>query len=84
VAEPEGLPPIKADLLIANILSGPLVELAPDLANLVNPDGQLILSGILEDQADSVIAAYSPWFEMREPVSKEEWIRLEGKRLPDA
>jgi ribosomal protein L11 methyltransferase len=84
VAEPGGLPPIKADLLIANILSGPLVELASSLASLVKPEGQLILSGILEDQADSVISAYTPWFEMQEPVGKEEWIRLEGKRLPDA
>jgi ribosomal protein L11 methyltransferase len=84
VVQPEGLPPIKADLLIANILSGPLVELAPALSNLVKPEGKLILSGILEDQADNVITAYSPWFEMQQPVGKEEWIRLEGKRLRDA
>lgn len=83
VAEPEDLPPIKADLLIANILSGPLVELAPTLTGLVKPGGRLILSGILEDQAESVIAAYAPWFEMQPPVGKEDWIRLEGRRLQE-
>jgi len=84
VAEPDDLPPIKADLLIANILSGPLVELAPSLTHLVKAGGQLILSGILEEQATSVIEAYTPWFEMQAPVGKEEWVRLEGRRLQDS
>lgn len=81
IAEPGGLPPIQADLLIANILSGPLVELAHLLKELVKPGGKLILSGILEDQAEQVIQAYTPWFAMQEPVLKEEWVRLEGKKI---
>jgi len=81
IADPGDLPPVQADLLIANILSGPLVELAPALKELVKPGGRLILSGILEDQAKNVIQAYTPWFAMKAPVHKEEWIRLEGQRL---
>ena len=46
------------DLLFANILKGPLVELAPDFAQVMAPGGHVILSGLLVDQADSVIAAY--------------------------
>jgi ribosomal protein L11 methyltransferase len=46
------------DLLIANILAGPLVELAPSFANAVAPGGSVILAGLLDTQADAVIAAY--------------------------
>lgn len=46
------------DLLIANILAGPLVELAPSLAGALKPGGSLILAGLLDHQADRVIAAY--------------------------
>lgn len=78
VAEPDGLPPVTADLVIANILSGPLVELAPELNALVKPGGHIVLSGILQEQADSVLTAYSQWFEMQTPVTREDWVRLEG------
>ncbi len=46
------------DLLIANILAGPLVELAPDFGNAVTPGGHLLLSGLLETQEKAVRAAY--------------------------
>jgi ribosomal protein L11 methyltransferase len=46
------------DLVFANILKGPLVGLAPDMAKFVAPGGQVILSGILNEQADDVIAIY--------------------------
>ncbi|MES2904182.1 MAG: 50S ribosomal protein L11 methyltransferase [Pseudomonadota bacterium] len=46
------------DLLIANILAGPLIELAPDFARSVSPGATLILAGLLDTQADAVIAAY--------------------------
>ncbi|MBX3561230.1 MAG: 50S ribosomal protein L11 methyltransferase [Sphingomonas sp.] len=46
------------DLLIANILAGPLIELAPDLAGAVAPGGRLILAGLLKEQAPRVAAAY--------------------------
>jgi ribosomal protein L11 methyltransferase len=46
------------DLIIANILAGPLIELAPDFANALTPDGTIILAGLLDTQAEAVIAAY--------------------------
>ena len=46
------------DLIIANILAGPLIELAPDFAAALAPGGTVILAGLLATQADSVIAAY--------------------------
>jgi ribosomal protein L11 methyltransferase len=46
------------DLIIANILAGPLIELAPDFAKALAPGGTVILAGLLDTQADSVIAAY--------------------------
>ena len=46
------------DLIIANILAGPLIELAPDFANALSPGGTVVLAGLLDTQADGVIAAY--------------------------
>ena len=46
------------DLLIANILAGPLIELAPDFSEAVVPGGAIVLAGLLDTQADGVIAAY--------------------------
>lgn len=74
-------PDTRADILLANILAGPLVELASTLAAKVNPGGHLVLSGILAQQAREVMAAYEPWFIMDEPEQREEWIRLTGRRI---
>ena len=46
------------DLIIANILAGPLIELAPDFAKALAPGGTVLLAGLLETQADGLIAAY--------------------------
>jgi ribosomal protein L11 methyltransferase len=46
------------DLIIANILAGPLIELAPDFAKALTPGGSVILAGLLNTQADSVVSAY--------------------------
>ena len=70
----------KADVLVANILAGPLTELAPDIEKLVKKGGHLALSGILGKQADDVRAVYSKWFEMDEPIIREDWCRLTGIR----
>jgi ribosomal protein L11 methyltransferase len=70
----------KADVLVANILAGPLTELAPDIEKLVKKGGHLALSGILGKQADDVRAVYSKWFEMDEPLIREDWCRLTGIR----
>lgn len=70
----------KADVLVANILAGPLTELAPDIEKLVKKGGHLALSGILGKQADDVRAVYSQWFDMDEPLIREDWCRLTGIR----
>jgi ribosomal protein L11 methyltransferase len=71
----------QVDILAANILAQPLVHLAPQLAQLVKPNGKIVLSGILIEQAEEIIRAYQPWFDMQKPVSKNEWVRIEGKKL---
>jgi ribosomal protein L11 methyltransferase len=70
----------KADVLVANILAGPLTELAPDIEKLVKKGGHLALSGILGKQADDVRAVYSQWFDMDEPLIRDDWCRLTGIR----
>ena len=59
VGAPEALPAVTVDVLAANILAGPLVDLAATFAQRVRPGGWLVLSGILEAQAARVAAAYS-------------------------
>lgn len=77
---PESAPDTPCELLLANILAGPLMELAEKFSRLVQPGGQVVLSGILPEQAEAVRASYLPWFEMAVPVEHDGWIRLEGRR----
>ena len=66
-----------ADLLLANILAGPLIELAPRLAALVAPGGHAILSGVLATQAEAVRAAWLPWFTHLGTAQRDEWCRID-------
>ncbi len=77
---PENEPNAAVDVMLANILAQPLIGLAPHLAKLTKPGGDLVLSGILSHQARDVMAAYEPWFIMDEPEQREEWVRLTGRR----
>ncbi|MDX2218930.1 MAG: 50S ribosomal protein L11 methyltransferase [Burkholderiales bacterium] len=70
--------PEPADLVVANILSHPLIVLAPFLSRCVRPGGALALSGILGDQAEEVIAAYAPWIPLRVAARDEDWVCLSG------
>jgi len=70
----------QADLLIANILAGPLIELAPKLVKHVKPGGDIVLSGILREQANELISVYSQWFEMNPPTFQQEWGRIDGSK----
>lgn len=79
-APPDSLPQMKADLVIANILSGPLLDLTPVLANMTRPGGKIILSGILIDQALEVANKYTDFFTMGSPKTKEGWALIEGER----
>ena len=72
--------PAPADIVLANILANPLKILAPLLAELTRPGGQLVLSGVLPQQVRDVDAAYRPWFIMEPPVVQEGWTRLRGNR----
>jgi len=70
----------KADILLANILAGVLIELVDNIASLVKPGGQIILSGILPEQAAEVANTYQRFFAMEPAVEKNDWIRLQGQR----
>ena len=80
VFSPESFEPTEADFVVANILAGPLISLAPRIATLVKPGGGLALSGILAEQADSVKAAYAPWIDFDPVTQKEDWVRISGIR----
>ena len=69
-----------ASLVVANILAGPLVELAPVLAAMTTPGGHLALSGILEAQAAGVADAYRDAFDIHTETSRGGWVRLDGIR----
>lgn len=69
-----------ADVLIANILAGPLERLAPRLATLVKTGGAIVLSGILSEQAANLLEHYSIWFDMKPTVTRDGWARLSGTR----
>ena len=78
---PENMPELApSDLLLANILAGPLQSFAEYFSTIAKPNADLVLSGILAEQAQDVISSYSPWFNMDQPTQKEEWIRLTGQR----
>jgi ribosomal protein L11 methyltransferase len=72
------IPPV--DILIANILANPLLQLAPLFAKLLKPGGQIVLSGILGNQAEMIEQRYRQWFHLDDPVQQEDWIRLQGTR----
>jgi len=68
----------QAHVVLANILANPLSVLAPLLARLTLPGGHILLSGILQPQADEVCAAYQPWFDMAVSEAEEDWVLLGG------
>jgi ribosomal protein L11 methyltransferase len=77
---PDQMNSSKVDLLIANILSGPLVKFAPRFAELVKPDGKVLLSGILKTQLEDIQLAYHPYFELDQPGFKGDWVKVSGRR----
>jgi len=66
--------------VVANILAGPLRELAPTIMKFVDDKGLLALSGVLEDQAPALQTIYGQWCDMSPITIQEEWVRLNGKR----
>ena len=78
---PDAQPEYKADVVMANILAGPLEELRHIITGYCKTDGLLVLSGILDTQAEHIAALYSEDFQM-DPIALEgEWARLSGVRI---
>ncbi|MFZ1547987.1 MAG: 50S ribosomal protein L11 methyltransferase [Candidatus Nitrotoga sp.] len=68
----------QADIVVANILTNPLKVLAPLLAGSTRQGGQIVLSGVLSEQAEDVMNVYGLWFDFRPPVMEEGWACLSG------
>ena len=68
------------DILLANILAEPLIELAPSFADRVVPGGCVVLSGILRSQAAPVASRYAAWFDMSPATFRDDWALLHGVR----
>lgn len=77
---PDEMPAGTFDFVVANILSNPLKVLAPMLCQRVAPGGQLVLSGVLERQAEEVAQAYAPWMKMTVWQARDGWVCLHGQR----
>ncbi|MDG9924555.1 MULTISPECIES: 50S ribosomal protein L11 methyltransferase [unclassified Pseudomonas] len=75
---PADMPQQPAEVVVANILAGPLVSLAPQISALVKAGGRLALSGILAEQAEEVRAAYEGAFELDPTAIKDGWVRISG------
>jgi ribosomal protein L11 methyltransferase len=72
--------PETVDITVANILANPLRMLAPLLAARTAPGGRIALSGILEEQAEAVAAAYAPWARLAVQARESGWVLLTGSR----
>jgi ribosomal protein L11 methyltransferase len=72
--------PAPADIVLANILANVLIELSPRIAPLIKDGGELVLSGILEDQWPAVAEAYRDGLDFEQAHIKEGWVRLNARR----
>lgn len=78
---PENQPDnLKVDIVVANILAGPLRELSGLISGLVKPEGLVAISGLLESQAEELLSVYGEWFKMNLATIREEWCRLDGAK----
>ncbi len=68
---------LQADIVLANILAGPLVELAQPIMAMLKSGGQLVLSGLLVEQKENLIAAYTD-IEFTQAHQQEQWLCLYG------
>ncbi|GAA6133991.1 50S ribosomal protein L11 methyltransferase [Oceaniserpentilla sp. 4NH20-0058] len=78
---PEDAPEYQADLVLANILAGPLVELKAAILSYLLPSGQLVLSGILASQAQEVADAYSKDCHIDGITEEDGWVRIDATRF---
>lgn len=68
------------DVVLANILAQPLIDLASMLSSTLRAGGTLLLSGILAPQADAVTSAYEPWIEFKQTTRHDGWVLLDGTK----
>lgn len=80
VASPDEVSTTQVDVMLANILAEPLIQLAPHLSQLVKPGGWLCLSGVLTTQEDVVSAAYRGDFDFQPSAHREEWLCLTARK----
>jgi ribosomal protein L11 methyltransferase len=68
----------RADIVLANILAGPLATLRDELCELLAPGATLLLAGLLDTQAEALISEYAPRLVLRERARQDEWVCLQG------
>lgn len=78
---PDKLPQQPVDLVLANILSGPLIELSKSLIDLIKPSGQLVLSGILHTQHNAIVETYSQYLRNIKVKQLDDWLRISGQKI---
>lgn len=78
---PDDLPNEPVDLLLANILCGPLDELFPVFSTLTRSTGKLVLSGLLAEQKDQIIETYSSTFSDFEVKILDNWVRINATKI---
>ncbi|MBU2978298.1 50S ribosomal protein L11 methyltransferase [Alteromonas sp. C1M14] len=77
---PDDQPTLEADIVMANILSGPLIELKSVITAYCKRGGKLVLSGILKEQVEKIEAAYAPAFALDNSAIEGDWARVSGTR----
>lgn len=77
---PEAFTDVPADVFVANILAGPLAELAPRFARCTKAGAPLALSGILAGQHEELLERYRPWFDELAVTVSTDWVRISGRR----
>jgi ribosomal protein L11 methyltransferase len=80
VSEVQDYPKDTHDIVVANVLAEPLITFSNDISSLVKPNGQLVLSGILSEQIESVIDAYADKFIFEPPVAQDNWVCLHARK----
>jgi len=80
IGSPDGLGAIRADIVLANILARPLIELAPRFAALLSETGTAVLSGVLEEHRNEVCEAYAEHFAEIEVSVLDGWVRVVARR----
>ena len=72
---------LRADVMLANILASPLIQLAPTISDLTAQGGILCLSGLLESQIDYVCAPYLQYFDFSAPAIESDWTQLSAQKV---